>query len=69
MVKIRVLLKKTLPLMLIASLLTVSVVTVSCASTEKTMYERKQSNKSRKVNSNIKVKGTNKANSHTTRSF
>ena len=33
------------------------------------MYERHQSNKARNIKSNIKVKGTNKANSHTTRSY
>ena len=42
---------------------------VSCKSSEKTMYERQQSNKARKVKSNIKVRGTNKANSHTTRTY
>ena len=33
------------------------------------LFERQQSNKARKVKSNIKVKGNNRANSHTTRSY
>lgn len=62
--------KKALPLMLIAGILALTGVQVSCSSSNKTyMFERQQTNKSRKINSNIKVKGTNKANSHTTRSY
>ena len=63
-------LKKLVPMLLLAALMApVATVAVSCKSSDKTMYERKQSNKSRKVKSNISVKGTNKANGHTTRSY
>lgn len=62
-------LKKSLPLVLVAAILALSGVQVSCGSSSQTMYERHQSNKGRTVKSNIKVKGTNKANSHTTRSY
>lgn len=61
-------LRKGLPLLLAAAVLAMSGLAVSCSSGE-TMYGRKQTNKSRKVNTNIKVRGTNKANSHTTRSY
>jgi hypothetical protein len=62
--------KKLLPLVLLAGVLAMTGVQVGCGSSEKgSMYERKQTNKSRKINSNIKVKGTNKSNSHTTRSY
>ena len=61
-------LKKTLPMLLIAGVLAMSGVAVSCQS-NKTMYERHQSNKGNKVKSNIKVRGTNKTNGHTTRSY
>ncbi len=33
------------------------------------MYKRQQTNKGSKVNSNIKVRGTNKRNRHTTRTY
>ena len=62
-------LKKSLPLLLLAAVLAMSGVATSCKSSDKTMYERHQSNKSRKVNSNIKVKGTNTSHGHTTRSY
>ena len=62
-------LKKSLPLLLLAAVLAMSGVATSCKSSDKTMYERQQSNKSRKVNSNIKVKGTNTSHGHTTRSY
>lgn len=55
-------------MLLLASVLSMSGVTVSCQS-NKTMYERHQTNKGRKVKSNIKVRGTNKANGHTTRTY
>lgn len=55
-------------MLLAAAVLAMSGLAVSCSSGE-TMYGRKQTNKSRKVNTNIKVRGTNKANSHTTRSY
>ncbi len=61
-------LKKALPMLLVASVLAMSGVAVSCQS-NKTMYERHQTNKGSKVKSNIKVRGTNKANSHTTRTY
>jgi len=60
--------KKAFPLLLAASVLAMSGMAVSCQS-EKTMYERHQTNKGSKVKSNIKVRGTNKSNSHTTRTF
>ena len=63
-------LKKGLSLMMVAIILGTSVVAfTACASSEKTMYERHQTNKGRKVKSNIKVRGTNKANGHTTRTY
>ncbi len=68
-------LKKVLPVMLMAGVLALSGVVVSCGSSSKSssksgvMYERHQSNSARKVKSNIKVRGTNKANSHTTRTY
>ena len=55
--------------MLLAGGLAMSGALASCGSSQRTMYERQQSNKSQKVKSNIKVRGTNKANSHTTRSY
>jgi hypothetical protein len=67
-------LKKSLPLVLIAALLSLGGVAVSCKSSKsransgEVMYPRKSS-KSQKVKSNIKVKGNNKANGHTTRSY
>lgn len=62
--------KKLLPLVLVAGVLALSGVQVSCKSSDKAqMYERQQSNKGRKVKSNIKVKGTNKSNGHTTRTY
>lgn len=61
--------KKTLSVMLLAGVLAMSGALASCGSSQRTMYERQQSNKSQKVKSNIKVRGTNKANSHTTRSY
>ena len=50
------------------------IVAMSCAvfagcRSEQTMYGRKQTNKGATVKSNIKVKGSNKANGHTTRSY
>ena len=61
-------LKKSLPLVLIAAILALGALQVSCQSSSDTMYPRK-SKSSQKVKSNIKVKGTNKANSHTTRTY
>ena len=65
----KTLLKKSLPLLLLVAVLALSGVQVSCKSSSANMYERHQSNKARNIKSNIKVKGTNKANSHTTRSY
>lgn len=72
-------LKKAMPLLLIAAVLSLSGMQLSCGSSSKShsrsnsskgvMYERHQSNKGHKVKSNIKVKGTNKANGRTTRSY
>lgn len=61
--------KKLLPLLLMAGVLALSGVQVSCKSSSANMYQRQQSNKGSKVKSNIKVKGSNKSNSHTTRSY
>ena len=63
------LLKKALPFLLLAGVLAMSGVQVSCKSSSANMYERHQSNKARNIKSNIKVKGTNQSNSHTTRSY
>ena len=63
-------LKKVFPLLLVAAILALSGVQVSCSSSENAyMYERHQSSKGSKVKSNIKVKGNNKANGRTTRSY
>ena len=61
-------LKKAMPLMLAALVMSASMLAVGCKS-EDTMYGRKQSNKGSTIKSNIKVKGSNKANGHTTRSY
>ena len=62
-------LKKSFPLVLIAAILALGGLQISCKSSSETMYPRKSSKKSQTVKSNIKVKGTNNANSHTTRSY
>ena len=56
-------------MLLVAGVLAMSGIATSCKSSEKTMYERQQTNKGRKVKSNIKVKGTNRSHGHTTRSY
>ncbi len=61
-------LKKALPLMLAALVVSASLLAVGCKSND-TMYGRKQTNKGTTVKSNIKVKGSNKTNGHTTRSY
>jgi len=61
-------LKKSLPLVLIAAILALGGIQVSCKSSSETMYPRK-SKSSQTVKSNIKVKGTNKSHGHTTRSY
>ena len=61
--------KKTLPVMLLAGVLAMSGALASCGSSQRTMYERQQSNKSQKVKSNIKVKGTNRSHGHTNRTY
>jgi hypothetical protein len=69
----KTILKKMPVTLLVAAILFMGAgLTASCASStssSKSMYERHQTNKSTKVNKNIKVKGTNKANGHTTRSY
>ena len=62
-------LKKALPMLLLACVLAMSGVATACKSSDKTMYERHQSSKGSKVKSNIKVKGTNRSHGHTTRSY
>ncbi len=69
MMNMKHILKKTLPMLLVVGVLAMSGVAVSCKSSEKTMYERHQTNKGNKVKSNIKVKGTNRSHGHTTRSY
>ena len=61
--------KKLLPLMLVAGVLALSGVQVSCKSSSDNMYQRQQTNKARKIKSNIKVKGTNKSHGHTNRTY
>lgn len=66
--------KKLLPFLLLAAVLAIGSVPVSCQSskgsrTSGSMYERKKSNSGRTVKSNIKVRGTNKANGRTTRTY
>ncbi len=65
----RKMMKKLLPLLLMAGVLAMSGVQVSCKGSSDTMYERQQSNKSRKIKSNIKVKGTNRSHGHTNRTY
>ena len=61
-------LKKALPLLLAALVMSASMLAVGCKSDDN-MYGRKQSNKGTTIKSNIKVKGSNKTNGHTTRSY
>lgn len=71
--------RKATPLLLAAAVLSLCTFQLSCSSSSKSnarnsnskgiMYERHKSNRGSKVKSNIKVKGTNKANGHTTRSY
>lgn len=71
------LLKKSMPILLIAAVLAMCGTVTSCSSnkqlgtkpTNGSMYERQQSNRGSKVKSNIKVRGSNKSNGHTTRSY
>lgn len=71
------LLKKSLPILLVAAVLAMCGTVTSCSSSRPSgtkrgngsMYERHQSNRGSKVKSNIKVRGTNKSNGHTTRSY
>ncbi len=55
--------------MLMAAIVAMSCAALGACRSEQTMYGRKQSNKGATVKSNIKVKGSNKANGHTTRSY
>ena len=61
-------LKNAMPLMLAALVMSASMLAVGCKSDDN-MYGRKQSNKGATIKSNIKVKGSNKTNGHTTRSY
>ena len=61
--------KKLLPLMLVAGVLAMSGVQVSCKSSSDNMYQRQQSNRAKNITSNIKVKGTNKSHGHTNRTY
>ena len=61
-------LKKAMPLLLAALVMSASMLAVGCKSDDN-MYGRKQSNKGTTIKSNIKVKGSNKTNGHTTRSY
>lgn len=70
------LLRKSLPILLVAAVLTMCGTFTSCSSSKPgtkrgsgTMYERYQSGRGSKVKSNIKVRGSNKSNGHTTRSY
>ncbi|MBR4739067.1 MAG: hypothetical protein IK058_03585 [Bacteroidales bacterium] len=69
------LLKKSLPILLVAAVLAMCGTVTSCSSSKGTkrgngsMYERHQTNRGSKVKSNIKVRGSNKSNGHTTRSY
>lgn len=65
----RKIMKKLLPLMLVAGVLALSGVQVSCKSSSDNMYQRQQTNKAKKIKSNIKVKGTNKSHGHTNRTY
>ena len=57
--------KKSIPVLLILAVLGM----MGACSGSGNMYKRAKTNKGRKVNTNIKVKGTNRSNSHTTRSY
>lgn len=71
------LLKKSLPILLVAAVVAMCGGFSSCSNERQlgtkrgdgTMYERSQSNRGNKVKSNIKVRGSNKSNGHTTRSY
>lgn len=70
------LLKRSLPVMLVIAVLAMCGTVTSCtgsrpgtSKSDNNMYVRHQTNKGSKVKSNIKVRGTNKSNSHTTRSY
>lgn len=52
-----------------AAIVAMSCATLGACRSEQTMYGRKQTNKGATVKSNIKVRGSNKANGHTTRSY
>lgn len=61
-------LKNAMPLLLAALVMSASMLAVGCKSDDN-MYGRKQTNKGSTIKSNIKVKGSNKTNGHTTRSY
>ena len=71
------LLKKSTPILLLLAVLAMGAAVTSCSNDRQlgtkrgdgTMYERQQSNRGSKVKSNIKVRGNNRTNGHTTRSY
>ena len=70
------LLKKSMPILLVAAVLAMCGTVTSCSSNRPgtkrgngSMYERHQTNRGSKVKSNIKVRGTARTNGHTTRSY
>lgn len=69
MLDMKSIVKKLLPLVLLVCVVAACGAAVGCKSSEKTMYERKASNRGTTVKSNVKVKGSNATNGHTTRSY
>ena len=70
------LLKKSIPVLLVLAVVAMCGSFSACGSSKPgtkrgdgTMYERHQSNRGSKVKSNIKVRGSNKSNGHTPRSY
>ncbi len=70
------LLKKSIPVLLVAAVMAMCGSLTACGSSDNLgtkrgdgMYERQQSNRGSKVKSNIKVRGSNRSNGHTTRSY
>lgn len=71
------LLKKSTPILLVLAVLAMCGSFTSCGGDKQlgtkrgngTMYERNQTNRGSKVKSNIKVRGNNRNNGHTTRSY
>lgn len=61
--------KALMSLLLIVGLMTVSGAFASCNSSKSTMYKNKKYSQNKTVKTNIKVKGTNKKNGSTYRSY